>query len=281
MHIGQRLFSGMPVNRLAVAAVCLTTLLPTASAWAEPPLLKGPDVSRRPVPGTLRVTSPPNLAGAVYLRWTGTIAAPMAADIERAIEAFKGDRTRFILSLNTGGGSVAEGERVIRLLRALRRTHRLDTLVDRGATCGSMCVPLYLQGERRYAALASTWLFHEVTRGGGRSGQLKRVEGRYASLIERYWIPAGVSRSWINRMLDLADGHDYWQTGAQLVADQTGIITQSLGYRRKRTLEIDETASPAARKGDPPTPPAIERIRPAPSASRVGGRPATNTPAQK
>jgi hypothetical protein len=217
--------------------------------------------------GTLRILSPLSTPGTVYLRWVGPMLAPMAQQIDDAIDAYRNDRNRFVLSLNSGGGSVREGEKVIASLRRLRATHRVDTLVERGATCGSMCVPLFLQGESRIAARASTWLFHEVTRPAKSPGQIKRVDGRYAVLIERYWIPAGVSRTWIDRMLPLADGHDYWQTGDQLLQDRSGIITRTLENRRRRTLVVedgeDDNRDPI-RRARPEVPPQASEPPPLP-----------------
>lgn len=213
-------------------------------------------------PGTLTVTSPVGNAGSVYLRWDGTIAAPMAGEIEKAFEAFKSSRRRFVLVLNTGGGSVREGEKVIELLQRMRKTHRVDTAVERGGRCGSMCVPIYLQGETRFGARASAWLFHEITLPGSLFGKQRRVEGGYMRLIEKYWIPAGVPRAWIDRMLKQAEGYDYWQTGDNLIADQTNIITRPIENRTRRNLEADSTMpaqakaapSPPARRGPTPTP---------------------------
>ena len=61
------------------------------------------------------------------------------------------------------GGSVAEGERVIDVLRQIKATHQLETVVAPGDVCASMCVFIYVQGQKRLGALTSSWLFHEVS----------------------------------------------------------------------------------------------------------------------
>jgi len=239
-------------KQAALAGVVMALLM---AVWAgpavsEPPVLQGP-----PGPtgdrGKLTVTSPVGSPGTVVLRWDGTIAAPMAQDIGNAIDAFKSSRRRFVLVLNSGGGSVAEGERVIALLQKIRTTHQLDTAVERGARCGSMCVPIYLQGQSRFGARSSAWLFHEITRPSTNFGKHTKVEGSYMRLIQKYWIPAGVSKTWVDRMLQLADGHDYWQTGENLLADGANIITRPLENRTKRNLDPDTMMPPQAMSTPP------------------------------
>lgn len=203
--------------------------------------------------GLLRVDSPVNMAGTVVFRWTGTIAPPMAEQMTAAFAAFKSSRRRVVLILSSGGGSVAEGERVITLLKTIRSTHKLDTVVERGALCGSMCVPIYLQGENRYGARVSSWLFHEITQPGSDVGKRKKVEGRYMQLIDKYWVDAGVSRTWIERMISLARDYDYWVTGEELIATNSGIITRPIESRSPRRLESDGQVPPAAVKAPEPS----------------------------
>lgn len=247
-----RIHAGMnsSIGRLARLAAVAVAIGVGAPASAEPPTLTGPGPPRL-TPGTLSVNSPVNNAGAVFLRWEGTIAEPMAAQIEAAFEAFKSSRRRFVLVLNSGGGSVREGERVIALLQRIRTTHQLDTAVERGARCGSMCVPIYLQGQARFGARSSAWLFHEITLPGSFYGRQKKVEGGYTRLIEKYWIPAGVPRPWIDRMLKLSEGHDFWQTGDNLINDQAGIITRPIENRTRRNLEADSMMPAQAKAGVP------------------------------
>lgn len=206
--------------------------------------------------GTLRVDSPVNQPGTVVMYWSGPIAAPMHDRIKLVFDAYSRTRTRFVLMMHSGGGVVSEGEKVIELLQRIRQTHRLDTVVNRGGVCGSMCVPIYLQGQTRYGARTSSWLFHEITRRGTRPFASKKVEGQYTALIERYWIPAGVSRPWIERMLPLAEGHDYWQTGHELITDRAGIIMQPIENRVQRNLEPDDTVPAAALQAPAPATPA-------------------------
>ena len=114
--------------------------------------------------GRLKIKGPTSGSNTVVMGWQGEIAAPMAAQISEAFEARKAGATRFLLLLDSGGGSVAEGERVIEVLRRIKRTHELMTAVAHGQKCGSMCVFIFVQGQERIGALTSAWLFHEVSR---------------------------------------------------------------------------------------------------------------------
>lgn len=278
--------AGMAVGSLLAAwAAC-------QPAAAEPPMrsASGPD-ARRLTPGTLRVVSPPSAAGTVFLSWEGPIAPPMAEQIGQAFDAFRTSRRRVVLALNTGGGSVSEGERVIQVLRRVRNTHQLDTTVGPGARCGSMCLPIYLQGHNRFGARASTWLFHEITRPGTQYGRQKRVEGSYKRLIENYWVPAGVSKAWIDQMLAQTDNHDWWQTGHDLIVARSGIITRPIENRRSRNLEIDAEVKPDTARTSAPiagapdaakrVPAALPRTTPVPSPLTSSQQPnASAGPAQ-
>ncbi len=259
------------------ALVCLSILVANDVAKAEPPVLRNQPASPARV-GTLRVESPVNQAGSVILHWTGTIAAPMHDRLQAAFEAFASTRFRVVLVMNSGGGVVSEGEKVIGLLQRIRRTHQLDTVVMRGGMCGSMCLPVYLQGQKRFGARTSSWLFHEITKRGSQPFAKKKVDGRYSQLIDLYWVPAGVSRTWIDRMLPLADGHDYWQTGQELITERSGIITDPIENRSQRILETDDaipsagTRPPPYRSAQPqqllparPPTPALDAIRDDPS----------------
>src|SRR5687768_14277206 len=90
--------------------------------------------------GRLRVKGATSGSNTVVMAWHGESAAPMAAQLNEAFEARKAGATRFVLLLDSGGGSVAEGERVIDVLRRIKQTHELMTAVAHGHKCGSMCV---------------------------------------------------------------------------------------------------------------------------------------------
>ncbi len=173
----------------------------------------------------------------VYFSWSGRIAKPMAAEIRAAFAQWRAYRQRIVLQLSSGGGSVREGWRVIKFLQQLRKTHTLDTMVVPGRFCGSMCIPIYLQGQIRYAARSSTWLLHEVgVRESGTRKYIRLKAGASQALYRDFYKPAGVSDAWLKKIGKLSIGHDYWQTGNDLITSAAGIIHVPLRNHRRRFI---------------------------------------------
>jgi len=110
-----------------------------------------------------------------------------------------------VLVLSSCGGSIAEAERVIEILQEIKKTHQLETRVEPGSLCASACIPIFLQGVRRRAALTSAWLFHEVTRSNALHRTKKRVDRtRTERVFENYYLKAGVSEAWLG-IITIAD----------------------------------------------------------------------------
>ncbi len=234
-------------SRALCAGLALAGLL---AAFAPPALADSEH-------GQLKVGSQP---GTIVLHWTGKVAAPMAQQIQNAFEQRKHESTRVVLTLASGGGSVREGERVIEVLRRIKQTHRLQTVVGHGRMCGSMCVFIYVQGEKRTAALSSTWLFHEVSKSDPHSKRIVSLDrAKWEQLVATYWVPAGVSPEWIERIKPLTVRSDYWQTGADLVNENSGIVHEALGNQKPRIV--------ADGKG-PATMPGAEIVEPRPYRHR-------------
>ena len=59
---------------------------------------------------------------------------------------------RVVLFLDSAGGQVGEGDRVIEALNEIKLRHQLITVVPHGKLCASMCIPIFLQGEDCLAA---------------------------------------------------------------------------------------------------------------------------------
>lgn len=220
--------------------------------------------------GTLKVLPAETSPDAIVMHWDGGIAKPMAEQIRSAFQEHQGRAKRVVFRINSGGGSVAEGERVIGVLRDIRRTHRLETVVERGHRCGSMCVFVYLQGEYRVAALSSLWLFHEVSLHDPNTRQITRLDRpAWERLVNTYFGPAGVSEEWTERMKPLTVQSDYWQTGSDLANDRSGIFHAALGNTRERL--IAERGQPAPT----PAPRIAERVPPRPVPPAPGAPKAT------
>ncbi len=168
----------------------------------------------------------------VYLDWRGKIEAPMANRISEAFNQHRGQARRFVLSLSSPGGSLDHGAEVVRLLRRMGETHEVDTLVEARRACASMCVPIYLQGQKRTAAANARFMFHEVSFREFRSEEEINVpaasRGRETDrLFSRYFLAAGVPRSWISEVrIEMKGGNDVWRTARQLVDEKANIVQQ-------------------------------------------------------
>lgn len=193
--------------------------------------------------GTLKVARSAKNADTTILVWTGQINHPMAKQFEAAIAKYAATSKRFLIQLNSPGGSVPEGEKVITLLRKLKETHQVDTLVRAGWTCGSMCPFIFAQGEHRYAAPASMWLFHEIVHVDVKTGKpLHLNRQRWLGLIDNYFVPAGVSERWLDHMTTVVRSRDLFASGDSLMQKRAGLIT-------KRIPDVMERNIPAGPEG--------------------------------
>ena len=176
--------------------------------------------------------------GALYLQWRGEISSKFYRSIAFEIERWKSRVRKVLLELSSCGGDGGNMERSIRLLKHIKRTHRLETIVDRGEKCGSACVFIFLQGQRRWGALTSSWLFHEASYWHDRRMRQIRVDrAQTGRVLEQYFPEAGVSEGWLNRLRVVIQHSDYWQTGENLWKDKSGIITDPLDNHAPRGTE--------------------------------------------
>lgn len=168
----------------------------------------------------------------VQLYWRGKIDAPMASRIRDAYDQHRDTAQRFILSLSSPGGSLQHGREVVDLLRHIRRTHRLDTVVDSNRRCASMCVPVYLQGDRRIASEGARFMFHEVSFREQFATEDLNVPGSAKTLatdqlFATYFRPAGVPDDWIRQVrAAMAGGNDVWKTARELVDENARIVQE-------------------------------------------------------
>ena len=73
----------------------------------------------------------------------------MSERVAAALDRYKADRRRLVLILNSPGGSIEHGRKVVAEIRA--RDRAIDTLVQKAGVCASMCVPIFLAGSKRIA----------------------------------------------------------------------------------------------------------------------------------
>lgn len=211
-------------NTIAFAILILMLLAsPWQSALAADPCADG---NLRPV----------KIEGeTLQLSWIGTVTEKMAAKLDAAFEAHKRSTKAVELSLQSCGGRVDYMSETIAVLRNIKTTHQLTTIVDRGATCASACIPIFLASDRRRAAMSSLWFFHRSWRyqlSGGIDAVQTSVPGTHSlqRFLDRYYAPAGVSSVWLARVKGIIDNNGgYWQTGRELWDDKSGVITETIG----------------------------------------------------
>ncbi len=146
--------------------------------------------------------------GTLYIDWSGPIVAGMTLN-------------RLVLFLDSAGGQVEEGDRVIAVLNEIKLRHQLITVVPHGKLCASMCIPIFLQGEDRLAARASIWLFHEAAQRQP-NGVLHTDPAGTWRLFRKYYAPAGVSMHWLKSIAPMIKEADLWQTGGDLISAKSG-----------------------------------------------------------
>lgn len=164
------------------------------------------------------------------LTWAGAIDVPMARRLGEAYERLGPDVDGFVIDLHSQGGSVLEGRRVIGVLEDIARTHRLVTQVGSGRVCLSMCVPIFLAGAERRAAPDAIFMFHEPSSRDVLTGQAQRrpaFEQRHATarFVERYFLRSAMTPEWRAGLIAQWHGTDVWKTGAELVAERSGVVS--------------------------------------------------------
>jgi hypothetical protein len=179
--------------------------------------------------------------GTLYIDWLGPIVAGMADDLRAALDKYGTISQRVVLFLDSRGGQMEEGDRVIEVLNEIKLQHQLITVVLHGKLCASMCIPIFLQGEDRLAARASLWIFHEAAQRQA-NGELRTDTAETWRLFRKYYAPAGVPTRWLKSIAPMIEEADLWQTGGDLVSAKSGIILHPLGDRTVRDL----TAPPVA-----------------------------------
>src|SRR5262245_6085027 len=73
-------------------------------------------------------------------------------------------------------------------------------MVSPGGTCGSACVLVFLAGQRRWGALTSSWLLHEVGRWTDPARTNLTTDWEKPEReFQDYFLPAGVSETWLRQ----------------------------------------------------------------------------------
>lgn len=176
----------------------------------------------------------------IVLGWSGPVQEPMSERVAAAFDRYKADRRRLVLILNSPGGSIEHGRKVVAVIRA--RDRAIDTFVQKAGVCASMCVPIFLAGTKRMADPEAYFMFHQASLSSSARENMKRqefnesekalfsqtvktIETQVTNEFFRNDIGIrGVSVTWLARMREKISGHDIWMSGQQLVDEGSGIV---------------------------------------------------------
>lgn len=186
---------------------------------------------------TLSISEEPDR---IVLGWSGPVREPMSERVAAALDRYKTDRRRLVLILNSPGGSVEHGRKVVAAIHG--RDRPIDTLVQKAGVCASMCVPIFLAGAEREADPEAYFMFHQVSLDRSAKENLKRRElsdseraavTQVVKTIETQVTDdffrsdfgiRGVSAAWLAMMRRKIAGRDVWMSGQQLVDEGSGIV---------------------------------------------------------
>lgn len=196
-----------------------------------------------------KATTPPNaealrmgradgnvLKDRAVLRVSGVIDRFMREDLERFLKSLKPEVSVLELEFNSPGGSVDEGKVMAALLRERRSQGlRLIATVANGATCASMCVPIYVQAEVRRAGPASVFMFHAAHT--SLLGIVNFTQSELTDEMIQGFRDAGVDGGWLEKIrgegaFDSPQG--YWLSGREMVDEKSNVVTELLPRHDKR-----------------------------------------------
>jgi ATP-dependent Clp protease protease subunit len=198
--------------------------LPTSAVPAAPaPSLITPPADS-PLPSALLVLGSDE--DAAYLRLDGIITPEVADRFELVLDSLPAGR-RLVLELNSPGGYTGAGYAMIDRLQEERGHGRaIDTRVNAGDACESMCFGLFMAGDRRYAAPAAEFMVHaprSLTAGTVTLRSTGRMIERIKSL--------GADAAWLERITAagaFSGQQDHRETAAQLAAENANVVTDLL-----------------------------------------------------
>jgi ATP-dependent protease ClpP protease subunit len=179
--------------------------------------------------------------GRIVVIWNGAVEAPMHDQLEATFAHYENDPRQIVLALNSPGGSVQHGRDVMRLIHKVSHDRAIDTHVDAGNICASMCVPIYLVGAERSAHKAAKFMFHEVrfalradtdqaTRRQLSDPTIHRMAVNHFTnqLFGDDIGPRSVDAKWLEHMRSKIRGRDVWLTGRQLMEQGSGVVDKLL-----------------------------------------------------
>lgn len=157
----------------------------------------------------------------------GLIRSPLAVEIQKFIKGISPEK-EIELRLDSVGGSIFETKKVINYLEKLKSNNiNITTRVDQGSMCASSCVPLFVQGKKRLAGNASSFMFHGVAL----YAVTNIPEEEDTKIMIDAYLKAGISEKWIQKHIDLkvwSSPNETWYNGKELFEDGSNFVTESL-----------------------------------------------------
>lgn len=180
--------------------------------------------------GRLTVKPHSSDSDTVIFYWRSEVEVPMARRFAEAFDEWSDKADRIIIDLHSPGGATREGEDVIRIIEGMKETHIVDTRVRSRRACYSMCVPIFLLGDKRSAAKNARFMFHEPTAYDHFSGEEVKepeFEKRYASekFFNRYFVNSPMDPVWRDGLKAEWRGQDIWKSGKALMDERSNIVT--------------------------------------------------------
>jgi hypothetical protein len=177
------------------------------------------------VPGKVSVVEldPATAKLFAVLKVEGNIAPPLAEEFKAALLQFPTGR-RVILDFQSPGGMNTEGYKIIETIKEAKKNLIIDTFVDNGALCASMCIPLFMQGRKRVAGARASFMFHGASPWYTNVPNVPETK-EYTDVL----IAAGASEKWIQKLWDegvFSDPVEYWADGEDLYNEGSNIVTQ-------------------------------------------------------
>lgn len=185
------------------------------------------------VPAHIRVVPVPE-QGFYAIEIEGGIGVVTADEFNEAMDSIP-EGEKVVLNLDSRGGyNAVADEMEARILQERAQGRRIDTWVQPGSECGSICVFLFMLGENRRASGATTWYFHPVTDVYTNAP----VPDLTRELLQRLE-SLGVSGEFLNYLEEqgvFTTPGQYWLTGFELMQLGSNIITDEIP--RHRVQEI-------------------------------------------
>ena len=169
----------------------------------------------------------------VVIEWNGPVQEPMRARIANALGRYRTDKRRLILSLHSPGGFVEHGREVANVIQGASNARKIETFIDKGGVCASMCVPIYLAGVNRIADPGARFMFHEaklaIPESVKKASETKMIVKSYERgatddmFLSDFDMPR-INREWRISMRHKIVDADVWLTARELMAQDSGVV---------------------------------------------------------